>query len=113
MGPVKTLLSTETWQTEDYAKYGMTMFDEGARKKRREEVFPQDRQKAFDWQAGGHTPRLAAVKLLQLKKVVKRSSNRGMAPGQYNKFPIQRRYPGLAPGYLHLGAGLCAEFKLN
>jgi multimeric flavodoxin WrbA len=48
MGPVKTLLSTETWQTEDYAKYGMTMFDEAARRKRREEVFPRDRQKAFE-----------------------------------------------------------------
>ncbi|MDR2258252.1 MAG: flavodoxin family protein [Treponema sp.] len=47
-GPVKTLLSTETWQTEDYGKYGMTMFDEGARRKRREEVFPGDRQRAFD-----------------------------------------------------------------
>jgi multimeric flavodoxin WrbA len=48
LGPVKTLLSTETWQTEDYGEYGITMFDEEARKKRREEVFPQDRLKAFD-----------------------------------------------------------------
>jgi multimeric flavodoxin WrbA len=48
MGPVTTLLSTETWQTEDYGKYGMTMFDEGARRKRREEVFPLDRRRAFD-----------------------------------------------------------------
>ncbi|MDR1175500.1 MAG: flavodoxin family protein [Treponema sp.] len=47
-GPVKTLLSTATWQAEDYGKYGMTMFDEGARRKRREEVFPQDRLRAFD-----------------------------------------------------------------
>jgi multimeric flavodoxin WrbA len=47
-GPVKTLLSTETWQTEDYGKYGMTMFDEKARRNRREEVFPKDRQRAFD-----------------------------------------------------------------
>ena len=29
LGPVKTLLSTETWQTGDYGAYGMTMFDEG------------------------------------------------------------------------------------
>jgi multimeric flavodoxin WrbA len=48
MGPSKTLLSTETWQTEDYGTYGITMFDEGARRKRREEVFPRDRQRAFD-----------------------------------------------------------------
>jgi multimeric flavodoxin WrbA len=48
VGPVKTLLSTETWQTEDYGKYGITAFDEGARRKRREEVFPRDRQRAFD-----------------------------------------------------------------
>jgi multimeric flavodoxin WrbA len=47
-GPAKTLLSTETWQTEDYGKYGMTMFDEGARRKRREEQFPQDRRRAFE-----------------------------------------------------------------
>jgi multimeric flavodoxin WrbA len=48
LGPAKTLLSTETWQTEDYGKYGMTMFDEEARRKRREEVFPLDRRRAFD-----------------------------------------------------------------
>jgi multimeric flavodoxin WrbA len=44
----RTLASTETWQTEDYGKYGITMADEGARRKRREEVFPQDRRKAFE-----------------------------------------------------------------
>jgi multimeric flavodoxin WrbA len=48
LGPARTLLSTETWQTEDYGKYGMTMFDEKARRKRREEVFPLDRRRAFD-----------------------------------------------------------------
>jgi multimeric flavodoxin WrbA len=48
LGPAKTLLSTETWQTEDYGKYGITMFDEGERRKRREAVFPQDRRRAFD-----------------------------------------------------------------
>jgi multimeric flavodoxin WrbA len=47
LGPAQTLTCTETWQTEDYGKYGMTMFNEGERKKRREEVFPQDRQRAF------------------------------------------------------------------
>jgi multimeric flavodoxin WrbA len=48
MGPARTLLSTETWQTEDYGKYGITMFDEEVRRKRREEVFPLDRRRAFD-----------------------------------------------------------------
>jgi multimeric flavodoxin WrbA len=52
LGPAKTLLSTETWQTEHYGMYGMTMFDEGERRKRREEVFPQDRRRAFDLGAG-------------------------------------------------------------
>jgi multimeric flavodoxin WrbA len=47
-GQAQTLLCTETWQTEDYGKYDMTMFDENERKKRREEVFPGDLQKAFE-----------------------------------------------------------------
>jgi multimeric flavodoxin WrbA len=47
-GPAKTLISTETLQVNDYSKYEMSMFDEGARKKRREEIFPQDLKKAFD-----------------------------------------------------------------
>jgi hypothetical protein len=45
---VMALLSTETWQTTDYGKYEMTMFDEGERKKRRETIFPQERKNAFD-----------------------------------------------------------------
>ncbi|MDR3248547.1 MAG: flavodoxin family protein [Treponema sp.] len=48
IGPAKTVISTETWQTRDYSKYEMTMFDGDARKKRREEVFPQDLKEAFD-----------------------------------------------------------------
>jgi multimeric flavodoxin WrbA len=47
-GPAKTMYSTETLQIEDYDKYEMSMFDEAARKKRREEVFPQDLRKAFE-----------------------------------------------------------------
>lgn len=47
-GPARTLVVTETLQTEDYGKYEMKMFDGAARKKRREEVFPADLQKAFD-----------------------------------------------------------------
>ncbi|MDR1031408.1 MAG: flavodoxin family protein [Treponema sp.] len=52
LGPAKTLVSTETWQTTDYGQYEMTMFDGEARKKRRDEVFPVDRRKAFELGAG-------------------------------------------------------------
>jgi multimeric flavodoxin WrbA len=47
-GPAKTLVSTETWQTTDYGKYEMSAFNGEERKKRRDEVFPKDKQKAFD-----------------------------------------------------------------
>jgi multimeric flavodoxin WrbA len=47
IGPAKTLVCTATWQTTDYSKYEMSMFDEAERKRRRETVFPLDRQKAF------------------------------------------------------------------
>ncbi|MHC6204192.1 flavodoxin family protein, partial [Breznakiellaceae bacterium SP9] len=52
LGPAKTLVCTETWQTTDYRTYEMSMFDEDERKKRRETVFPKDKQKAFDYGAG-------------------------------------------------------------
>jgi multimeric flavodoxin WrbA len=48
IGEAQVLVVTETLQVEDYAKYGMTMFDEAARKKRREEVFPLDCKRAFE-----------------------------------------------------------------
>jgi multimeric flavodoxin WrbA len=51
-GPARTLVSTETWQTTDYGKYEMSMFNGEERKKRRDEVFPGDKQKAFDLGAG-------------------------------------------------------------
>ncbi|GHV74042.1 flavodoxin [Spirochaetia bacterium] len=52
IGPAKTLTCTETWQTTDYAKYEMTMFDGDERKTRRETVFPRDKRKAFELGAG-------------------------------------------------------------
>jgi multimeric flavodoxin WrbA len=52
IGPARSLVSTETWQTRDYSKYEMTMFNGDERKKRREEVFPADLKKAFDMGAG-------------------------------------------------------------
>jgi multimeric flavodoxin WrbA len=48
LGPAQSLVCTATWQTPDYGKYEMRMFDEAGRKKRREEVFPLDCQKAFE-----------------------------------------------------------------
>ena len=47
-GPATTLTVTETLQTDDYGAYHMSKFDEEARKKRREDVFPGDLQRAFD-----------------------------------------------------------------
>jgi len=46
-GECQTLAVSETWQTEDYDKYRMAMFDVPARRRRREEVFPEDCKKAF------------------------------------------------------------------
>lgn len=43
-----TLLSTETLQVNDYSKFHMAQYNEMDRKKRREEIFPDDCQKAYD-----------------------------------------------------------------
>ncbi|MDR1179428.1 MAG: flavodoxin family protein [Spirochaetales bacterium] len=48
LGPVQSLICTATWQTPDYSKYEMSMFNGEERKKRREEVFPMDLKKAFE-----------------------------------------------------------------
>ena len=47
-GESKTLAVSETWQIDDYDKYHMTMFDVPERRRRREEVFPKDCEKAFE-----------------------------------------------------------------
>ncbi|GHU88188.1 hypothetical protein FACS1894202_03860 [Clostridia bacterium] len=47
IGESENLIVTETWQTKDYDSYHMSMFDGAARKQRREDVFPQDLEKAF------------------------------------------------------------------
>ena len=47
LGPAKTLCVTETLQVDDYGKYEMARFNPEERRKRREEVFPLDLQKAF------------------------------------------------------------------
>jgi multimeric flavodoxin WrbA len=52
IGPVKSMYVTGTLQTTDYSKYDMTLMSETERKKRREEIFPQDLQRAFTLGAG-------------------------------------------------------------
>lgn len=42
------MASTETLQVTDYSKYHMAAFNESDRKRRREEIFPQDCAKAFE-----------------------------------------------------------------
>ena len=46
-GECRTLAVGETWQIDDYDAYNMAMFDVPDRKRRREEVFPLDCEKAF------------------------------------------------------------------
>lgn len=43
-----SLLSTETYQFDDYSKYAVTMFSAEERAKRRETVFVEDCKKAFE-----------------------------------------------------------------
>ncbi|WP_306423190.1 flavodoxin family protein [Desulforhabdus sp. TSK] len=47
-GPCESLMSFDTLQFEDYSKYEAGMFDAAAKRKRHEEVFPEDCRKAFD-----------------------------------------------------------------
>jgi len=47
-GECKTMAASETWQIDDYENYHMAMFDVPDRRKRREEVFPQDCKKAAE-----------------------------------------------------------------
>lgn len=47
-GNSEYLISTATYQFDDYSKYAMTYFDGNKRLKRRETVFVEDCKKAFD-----------------------------------------------------------------
>ena len=58
LGRAESLASHETYQFDDYAKVVAPMFDVAQRKKRRDEIFPQDLQKAYDLGA-----KLAAIKV--------------------------------------------------
>jgi hypothetical protein len=41
-------MAAETWQFDDYSKYAADMFDVEARKRRHQEVFPQDCRAAYE-----------------------------------------------------------------
>ncbi|UZP66282.1 flavodoxin family protein [Desulfovibrio mangrovi] len=47
-GPCEVMLCTDTLQYSDYGKYESAKFDGNAKGKRREEVFPQDCQRAYE-----------------------------------------------------------------
>ncbi len=47
-GYSEPLCSTDTYQFDDYSKYVSSIFNPQEKAKRREEVFPQDCQKAFE-----------------------------------------------------------------
>jgi multimeric flavodoxin WrbA len=48
IGDTEYVTAVETWQFEDYSKYAADMFDVEARKKRHEEVFPQECRMAYE-----------------------------------------------------------------
>lgn len=48
-GKTEWMMVNETWQWEDYSKYASGMFDVPAKRKRREEVWPLDLQRCFDF----------------------------------------------------------------
>lgn len=47
VGPAKILISSDTLQVKDYSRYNWTMFDPEHKKERHENVFPEDKKKAF------------------------------------------------------------------
>ncbi len=47
VGPTKIMICGDTLQVNDYSKYDWTMFDPEAKKRRHDEVFPMEKEKAF------------------------------------------------------------------
>ena len=47
VGPTKILISSDTLQVKDYSRYNWTMFDPEHKKERHEDVFPEDKKKAY------------------------------------------------------------------
>ncbi len=48
IGETEYVAAAETWQFDDYSKYAADMFDVEARRRRHEEVFPQDCRQAYE-----------------------------------------------------------------
>jgi len=48
IGDTEYVTASETWQFDDYSKYAADMFDVEARKRRHEEIFPEDCRKAYE-----------------------------------------------------------------
>jgi multimeric flavodoxin WrbA len=48
IGPCETLMGYDTLQYDDYSKYAAGRFDAAAKRKRHQEVFPEDCRKAFE-----------------------------------------------------------------
>jgi multimeric flavodoxin WrbA len=48
LGPLVTLVVTETCQVDDYDRYHMTQFDAARHMQRRKDAFPEDCKKAFE-----------------------------------------------------------------
>ncbi len=48
IGPCESLMSYDTLQFDDYSKYAAGRFDAEAKRKRHEEVFPEDCRKAYE-----------------------------------------------------------------
>lgn len=47
VGPTKILISSDTLQVNDYSRYNWTMFNPEHKKERHENMFPEDKKKAF------------------------------------------------------------------
>lgn len=47
VGPTRVMICGDTLQVNDYGKYNWSMFDADAKKKRNDEVFPRDMEKAL------------------------------------------------------------------
>ncbi len=47
-GPCETLVSCDTMQFDDYGKFDTDMWDAAAKRRRHDEVFPQELKKAFE-----------------------------------------------------------------
>lgn len=47
-GSCEVLLSTETYQFDDYSKYLTTRWDPKVKARRRREIFPQDCERAYE-----------------------------------------------------------------